>query len=151
MSQYFAAVFAVGFVAAAAVFVSYDGGRGLGARGAIAVVLLLAIAEPIAAFVSELPSISPPDFSEWQGAGDYEYETTAREAFCEGVRELLCDKYSFEKECFSVKAEGFDFSKMRAEKIIVTLYGRAVLVDPLSLEKFINEYELGVCYAKIGI
>ena len=151
MNEYFSLVFSVGFVAALAGFVSYDGGKSTALRSAIGVILLLAIISPVSRLVTEmsggsLPELSPPD-----GELSEEYAETAREALEEGLAELLAEEYSIDKESFSVKLEGFDFSTMKASKIIVTLYGRAAFCDPLAIESFVNGSGIGECYAKIGI
>ena len=152
MMSHFALVVAVAFSAAVAALISYDGGKSIDIRSAVSIVLLVAVASPIAAFVGELsdkglPSFAIPDGEEMTP----EYEEVALDAFCEGIGELLAERYSLDKSCFAVKAENFDFTKMRAEKIYVTLYGRAVLCDPDAIERLVNEYGLGECYAECGI
>lgn len=151
MSQHFALVFAVAFAAAAASFVSYDGGKSPAVRGAIAIVLLLAVSQPIAAFAAELGELRAPTFSGFDAEGEGEYEETSREAFSEGVVKLIAEEFSVSEKNISVKIEGFDFESMTAEKIFVTLYGAAALRDPEAIEKFITDCGLGECYAEIGI
>ena len=151
MIEHFALVFAVAFAAAVASFVSYDGGKGLGARGAIAIILLLAVSRPIIAFATDICENREPTFSGFDAELDYEYEEVAMDAFKNGIIELLAEEYSLERENFSVKTEGFDFSTLTAEKIYVTLYGRAAFCDPLAVERLIENYGLGECYAQVGI
>ena len=151
MTSHFSLVFAVAFVAATASFISYDGAKSRNMRAAVSIVLLLAVAHPIAEIASELASNGLPTFSDWEGDVEAEYEDVALDAFAEAIRELLSDRYSLDKDNFGIKIEGFDFKKMKADRIYVTLYGRATLCDPLAVERFINDYDLGECYAKVGI
>lgn len=151
MTSHFALVFAVAFAAAAASFVSYDGGKNRSVRVAVSIVLLLAVAHPVVEIAFKLLNDEPPVFSEWGGEVETEYEDVALDAFTEGIKQLLSEQYSLGKDNFGIKIEGFDFKKMKAERIYVTLYGRAALCDPLAVERLINGYGLGECYAKIGI
>lgn len=151
MSGHFALVFAVAFAAAVASFVSYDGGKSVTMRGAISIVLLLSVSQPIMAFAKELSELRAPTFSGFDGEEVGEYEEVAKDAFSEGVCKLIAEEYSLSEKNISVKAEGFDVKSMTAEKIYVTLYGKAAFLDPRAVEKFINNYGFGVCYAEIGI
>lgn len=151
MNGHFALVFAVAFAAAVASFVSYDGGKSTAARGAISIVLLLSVSQPIMAFAEELSELRAPTFSDFETEVDGEYEETAREAFSEGVARLIAEEFSLSEKNISVKAEGFDFKSMTAEKIFVTLYGAAALRDSAAIEKFVNNCGFGECYAEIGI
>ena len=151
MTEHFALVFAVAFAASVASLVSYDGGKGVAARGAISIVLLLAVSQPVIAFASELSELRAPTFSGFDTEEVGEYERVAEEAFAQGVAKLIAEEFSLSEKNISVKTEGFDVSNMSAEKIFVTLYGRAALCDPGAIEKFINNYGFGVCYAEIGI
>ncbi len=151
MNEHFALVFAVAFAAAVASFVSYDGGKSTAARGAISIVLLLSVSQPIMAFAKELSELRAPSFSDFGTEMEGEYEEIAREAFSEGIVKLIAEEFSLSEKNISVKIEGFDFESMAAEKIFVTLYGAAALRDPDAVEKFVNNYELGECYAEIGI
>ena len=117
---------------------------------AISVILLLATVAPVAAFISQL-SVKLPDLPTLPDTEVGEYAEVAREAFCDGIAELLAEKYSLSVDAFAVKCDGFDFTSMRAESLTVTLRGAAVRCDPLAVEKFINSYGIGVCHAEIGI
>ena len=82
---------------------------------------------------------------------DGEYELVAREAFCEGVREAVSDKYGIKKDGIEVGVVGFDFGKMRAEKIKILLSGVGALADWRSIEKYVTELGLGECEVEILI
>ena len=150
MSTYIGLIVSVGIVAAVGGALLYDGEREGASRTAISLILLLAAVAPVAAFVSQL-SLTAPTLPDLPTIEDGEYTDVAREAFCDGIRTLLSEKFSLSEDCFAVKCEGFDFTSMRAERLTVTLRGAALRCDPLAVEKFINSYEIGVCHAEIGI
>ena len=150
MSTYVTLFLSVGITAALGGTLLYDGERATVSRTAISVILLLAIVTPVAAFISQL-SVKLPDLPPLPDTAEGEYAEVAREAFCDGIAELLAEKYSLPKDAFAVKCESFDFTSMTAESLTVTLRGAAVRCDPLAVEKFINSYGIGVCHAEIGI
>ena len=151
MTEYFAFVFAVAFSAALGGALLYDAERAYSARMAISVVLLLALLSPLPALLANVPTLSFPSLSDGVTEGEGEYIRVAESAFKEGIAEMLAEKYSLPKESFAVKLEGFDFANMSAERITVTLRAGAVRCDPLAVEKYINSYGIGECYAEIGI
>ncbi len=151
MSEQFALVFAVAFAAAVASFLSYDGGKSVVLRAGISIVLLVAVAQPVMAFAEELSELRAPTFSDFDAEQVGEYEEVAKDAFAEGVCRLIAEEYSLSEKNLSVKIEGFEIKSMTAKKIYVTLYGKAAFIDPRAVEKFINNYEIGECYAEIGI
>ena len=143
MNTYIGLVLSVGACAALGGALLYDSERDAVSRTAISLILLLATVSPIVAFISQL-SFTLPELPELPEVQEGEYAEVAREAFCDGVAELLSEKYS-------LPSESFDFTAMRAERITVTLRGSAVRCDPLLVEKFINSYGIGDCHAEIGI
>lgn len=151
MSEYFVLVLAVGFTAALGGAAIYDGERSAISNVAISVVLLSALVSPLASLLSGLPTLSIPELPDASPEDTGEYIEVAEEAFSRGIAELLAEKYSLPAESFAVKIEGFDFENMRADAIIVTLRDRAVVCDPLAVEKYINSYEIGECHAEVGI
>ena len=60
-------------------------------------------------------------------------------AFEEGLAEYVSLKYDVDQGDVLVKADGFDMEKLRAERIYVTLAGKAVLIDYKSLEDEIGK------------
>ena len=150
MSEYFAVVFAVAFVATLGGSILYDGERATASRTAISVVLLLAVLSPLPALISDLPVLQEPIIPDGI-EGTEEYIRVAEEAFKDGISEMLAQKYSLPEEDFAVKLENFDFATMSAERISVTLRAGAVVCDPLAVERYINSYGIGECHAEIGI
>ena len=68
---------------------------------------------------------------------DIDYNATddmIEEAFERGISEYVADKYAVDVKLVSVKADGFDMEKMRADRIYVTLSGKAALLDFKKIE-----------------
>ena len=85
---------------------------------------------------------------------DYETTDSAIElAFEEGIRGYLAEKYKVDAECIGVRADGFDISTLSAERIYVTLSGRAALLDYKRIEAEVAEHftTAGECEVSIGI
>ena len=56
-------------------------------------------------------------------------------AFEDGVAAYISDRYGVERECIKVMADGFSLEKLQAERIYVTLSGKAALLDYKRIEK----------------
>lgn len=150
MGEFFTMIVTVSVVIGVLNFVSYPGQNEKVTRAAMAVLLLYAVAVSIfsvASRLSELDFDSSLDFPEVEWS-DTEYESTAKEAFSEGIKSLLYEKYGVEKENAEVVIEDFDFEKMHAGKIKITLSGAATLLDYRGIEKYIEECNLGECEVK---
>ena len=65
-------------------------------------------------------------------------------AFEDGIREYLASEYRVDKELIVVMSDGFDLECMRAERIYVTLIGKAAMLDYKRIEEIIeNEFTKG--------
>ena len=60
-------------------------------------------------------------------------------AFEEGIREYISGEYKVDKDLITVMADGFDFECMRAERIYVTLVGRAAMLDYKMIESVVEK------------
>lgn len=68
---------------------------------------------------------------------DIEYDITddmIEASFEEGISEYIAQKHGVDKSCVTVMADGFDMERLRAERIYVTLSGRAVFLDYKKIE-----------------
>ncbi len=147
MTLYFAQVFAVSALLGLLSVISFDKNNKV-YRFAFSVLLLYVVILP-------LGDISVEDFELDNITSDYEdvgeYEEVARDAFISGIRRLVADKYSLKEENVRVLVEGFDFQNMKAEKIRIILSGSAVFSDYKSIERYINESNMGECTVEIEI
>ena len=153
MGEFFIMIVTVSVVIGIFNFISYPGQNEKVSRAAMAVLLLYAAAVSIfsvASRLSELDFDASLDFPEAE-FGDAEYESTAKDAFTEGIRSLLYEKYGVENENAEVVIEDFDFKKMRAGRIKITLSGVAAFLDCRGIEKYIEECNLGECEVEIRL
>jgi hypothetical protein len=85
---------------------------------------------------------------------DYNATDSAIElAFEDGIAQYLAHEHGVERECISVRVDGFDISSLCAERIYVTLSGRAALLDYKSIEAELVERftHSGECEVSIGL
>ena len=60
-------------------------------------------------------------------------------AFEEGIAEYVAATHGLEVGCVDVRVDGFDMESLRAERIYVTLSGKAALIDYKRLEAELRE------------
>jgi hypothetical protein len=149
MKEYLIGVLAVSALASLGALLSYKEDD-KSVRLAFSVLLAFAVLMPLSGAVGSfasggLPSIELPD-----GSTEGEYIEVARSAFCEGVKSMVCLKFSLESEEVALGVSGFDFESMRCDTVELTLYGKAAFADFDALEKYIKE-SLGGCNVKICI
>ena len=151
MKEYILSLLFVAFVIAVFSFISYNE-RERTLRFAFGVLLSFAALFPL---VDALPRVNIDGIIEniQNGieSGEHIYEADAKSAFERGICKAICEKFSFDESNVTVFAKGFDFEKMNAEKIEVTLYGGAIFADVEGIEKYVSGFEIGECYVSIGI
>ena len=85
---------------------------------------------------------------------DYDATDSAIElAFEDAVVQYVADEYGVPSECVSVRVDGFDISTLTAQRIYVTLSGKAVLIDYKRMEEELSARftECGECEVSISI
>lgn len=147
LAEYAASLVSLAALAALAGLVSYSGGEDRGHRFAISVILLYAAIVPLVPLVSELSNI---DFSDITGSELPElsggaYLEKSEEAFEEGIRRLVSEKWGVDETKIIVSVSGFDFETMTARKIKITLLGKGVGIDFREVKKYIENNGLGEC------
>jgi hypothetical protein len=151
MKEYSMAIFAVCATVSVLGLLSYRRGDAA-TRTAMSVLVLYVTLMPILESITglgslgtiELPVFDPSEYGE-------EFADCARDAFSEGIKTLIVDKYSLDGEDVRVTAEGFDFENMRAERIRVVLTGSAALGDGKGIAKYVSELGYGRCEVEIGV
>lgn len=118
-------------------------------RLALAVVLLWAVISPLAGLLQSLPEIPSFSLPDVEGSDSPLYAERAEEAFCEGIRAAVCEKFSLAGEELSVRTEGFDVTAMRAKRVHILLKGKGILADGFAIEAFIEKENLGECEVEI--
>ena len=102
---------------------------------AIGVLCLFTLAVPITGALPSLLELSRSETAEIEVSGDGAFKETVEEAFTEGVREYVASQYGLDISDVSVKVYELDGSSMRAERITVTLSGRAVLANAVAIRE----------------
>ena len=149
MREYFTGVFAVIALAVALGAIAYRGRRDITLKMAFGVLITYTVLVPIGNLTSgevSLPELSP-DFSEYTE----DYVQVCKDAFADGVRRLISDKFALSYDDVSVAVFDFDFETLRAGRIKVILSGSAVIADRYKIEDYINGEELGRCEVEIRI
>ena len=151
MSEYLSAVFVASLICGLFGYLSHGKLRSA-ERIAIGIIMLYIIFAPITDLVTDFRSkdfatdVTLPD-----GADDDQLSSIAMEAFENGVALLVADEFSLSRENIRVRAEGFDFEKMKAERLVVILCGSAVTADYRMIENYLNEQNFGSCEVEIEV
>ena len=107
---------------------------------------------PVVAFVSDIADgmlrLEIDEIVDGLGGSvteDGEYKRVAEEAFSEGIRRLVADRYGISTDKVEVYVFGYDFENMRADKIKVVMRGAAGLKDLRLVEEYLNGLNMGEC------
>lgn len=117
-------------------------------RRASRVLFAAALVLPLFDAAISLGSLTLPDAPDTEGG---EYLEIAEAAFSDGIARAVSEKFSLPRDSISVESVRFDFKKMRAEKIKITLFGIAALADGRAIREFIEGEGLGECEVKIRV
>ena len=155
MSEYIISVMAASAVVALGSLASYGGNLERISRAAMAVVLLYTVTLPIFSVTGDISDLISTDFFEGlrvecDQSDTLFYENTAS-AFCDGVARFVCEECDLDKGEVSVRVTGLDLESMRAEKITVTLSGRAVSADARLIAEAVESADLGECEVMIDL
>ena len=127
-------------VIANASFISY-GASDRALRLALGIMMLSAILSVICGIsVPDLSfSVDGEDIADLSAVG----EEAVREAFCKGVASAVANEFGLSASDISVEAHSLGTDTLRAEKITVTLHGRAALADIGGIRDYLTE--MGLC------
>ena len=155
MGEYLGAVVVMSAILGLISYISYPGSSEKTVKFAASVLLLYTALTPLLGFADKITS---GDFNNvFDGVDidnveiDGEYVKVAESAFKDGIFELLNSKFSVDKESAEVFVFGFDFRKMKAEKIKILLFGDGVIADFRGIENYITESGLGECEVNVRI
>ena len=135
-------------------YLSYGDGNDSSMRFAASVLLIYTALTPIISFINDgtggrLDAIFESDAGQNFEGGE-EYVKVAEEAFKEGISKLIFTKYGVNEDDTEVYVFGFDFEKMRAERICVALRGVGAFSDLRGIESYINGLGLGDCEVTVS-
>ncbi len=150
MSEYAITVFSITAICGVLSLVAYGSGRAESL--ALGIITLFILASPILGAVAD---IDPDDLIGEIEIPDDEigssFSQALEKAYSDGVRSLVAEKFSLNREDIRVKTVGFDTESVSAEKTRVILSGRAALADYRGIEKYLNEALEGEIRVEIEI
>ena len=147
MSEYALAVFGICLVVG--ICLALSNGSGKAQSLALGIITLWVILSPLGDMIEHFdPNSLDVDIPEY---GSGELDALIEDAFADGICTAVADKFSLDTDDIRVRLYGFDKEKMRAEKIMIILSGRAALSDYKAVEKYINSLEVGEGNVEIEI
>lgn len=151
MREYFVFVSALCVIVSVLSLLAYGKDNSNTARAAMGIILVCAISLPPIRAVLALADVDVGGFFEEFDSGDggVSLGTTLGEPFADGVKKLVCQRYSIDEDEVRVHVFGLDAANMRAERIVVVLRGRAVLSDLRGIRSAVEDAGLGKCEVKI--
>ncbi len=121
-------------------------------QNALSVLLLCVVLTPIFGIIGKINDFNIDgifDMEEYTPPSGEGVESVSEDAFCEGIKKLVSEKFSLEITDISVNIYGFDFEKMNAKKIKILLSGGAAFSDYRRIESYITESGLGECEVNV--
>lgn len=145
MGRYIFSIIALAIIFDISEMISADRYRTL-TRAGVSLLLVMAIVTPLPGLINEIKG--GLDFSDLENSadGDIRYE-----AFVSGLQEYISSEFDLSREDVAVEAIGFSEVDMRAEKILITLSGKAALANYKRIESSIDQLGLGEAEVKIEI
>ena len=142
-------VFGVCAVVGVLSLVSYKQSDGM-RKFAFSVLMFAAIATPLVSMVrnfdlgEELPDTGYGKYGEL-------YAEVAEEAFRDGLLRDVCSRFGIPAGAAELSLYGFDFEKMSAERVRITLFGAAVTADTRAIKEYIEGFGIGECEVRIRL
>lgn len=149
LENYFARIFAVAAVVTVCSLFAYKGGRAT--KFALSVLLVYTVLTPLSAIVPSFGDLLSGGGTAGIGGFSKDYEKVAESAFCEGVDKLVCSELGLNSDGVRVVCRGFDYKKMRAERVLVILSGKCISADSLKIKRLVEGGGLGECEVEIEI
>ena len=155
LAEYLGAVVVMSALLGMISYVSYPSGSERAVKFASSVLLLFTALTPILGFAADIQDLADKDITidlgDVSNGADKEYAKVAEEAFKDGISKLLFTKYGIEEGEADVYIYGFDFEKMKAERIKILLTEKSVFSDYRGIEEYLTESGLGECEVNVRI
>ena len=146
MSNSFVYIAAVLFAVAFSSFVSYDSEKMRASRCALGIILLAALVAPLTSLIGEFENLTYGDFPSYDSSAEEQFrDQSIGSAFVRGVELAVAERFSFSEDEVEVECFGFALEEARAEKIHVTLSGRAAFADIRAVRDYVENSRLGEC------
>ena len=148
MSEYLVSLTVMGALVSLSLALSYKDDAAL--KGALMILLLYIFTVPLINAVKDFDINSPVLDLEYAEEYEGQLESVTRAAYENGIRMYIADKFSLDAADISVKAEGYDVSAVKAERISVVLSGEARMADYRAIEEGLKKNGFDNCEVKIA-
>ena len=150
MTEYALAAFAILAISGLLSLVCY--GSGTAEKTAVGIIVAFIIISPLVTAVRDIDLDSALDSLTGGGyQSDANPSPVVEEAFAEGIKRAVADKFSIDRENIRVKIINFDMKNMSCEQIVIFLQGRGVFADYRGIESYVNSLEMGECRVEIQL
>lgn len=150
MTEYALGAFAILAISCLLSLVCY--GSGTAEKTAVGIIAAFIIISPLVTAVRDIDIDSALDSIT---GGGYESEVSpspvAEDAFAEGIKRAVADKFSVDKENIRVKIIDFDMKNMSCGQIVIFLRGTGVFADYRGIESYINSLGMGECRVEVEL
>jgi len=136
--EYFVSSLSVIAIAAAASVLSHSKMRKI-SRCALGLIMICVIMLPLVDIFKDNDFFFDLDYSFDDFQDDDMNDDEIERAFEIGIEKYIAERYDADVSLIHVSVDGFDISKMKAERIYVTLSGRAMNIDYRRLEDILRE------------
>ena len=152
LKGYIEVVLTVGAFISVAASLSHPKLKGITGFGA-GILLICVISLPLVDIISEFDIDSALDGIIGDMDVDGMTDDALELAFEDGIEQYISEKYKVDKSCVIVFADGFDIESIRADRIYVSLSGRASFLDYKKIEEDIalNFTKEGECEVSLKI
>lgn len=154
MREYLVMLIVISAISGFASYASYPSAMERCSKFAISIIVLHVALMPLLSITDEIMDFDFDSFKSEISLPENEsgeYLEYAEDAFKLGIKKLLYEKYGLDESEVHVVCFGFDFEKMTAEKIKITLSGKAALADYRAIEEYMEKNKLGDCEVNISL
>ena len=154
MSAYLAGLFSVSALVGVCSYISYGERQDKCLKAASSLILVYVLISPVITLMKNAADYQIYDDSITDSIGSIEDSAIAEkgeEAFSKGIKKYVCESFSLSEDEIEVNVVDFDFSNMRARKIKIILYGKAIFSDSRRIAEEITKNGLGECEVELSV
>ena len=145
MGEYLLSLISLAIVFDVLEYLSAEKYKGI-TRAALGLLLTVAVIAPIPGLIADIKGDLV--FSD---VGDLQGDDIRLAAFSEGIASYIASEFDLSADDVSIEVIEFDPTEMRAEKILITLSGRAAIANYKQIESAVDKLDLGDAEVKIEI
>ena len=154
MNVYLASLIATSALVGISSYISFSDTGGGTVRTALSLIIICTVINPVVSLVREVERLEIGEYELEEfipEINESEFGKNAKDAFEDGVKKFICEKFSLNDSEVRVVLIGFDTINMKTEKIKVTLYGDGAYSDLRGIAYEISSLGVGECEVEIGV